>query len=155
MTPDEVQARLNAPLSLRRRVGYLAVGLAGLTGSALTGVLWATEPGLPTRTRIAFAVLVAIGLWWAVFAGWAVTRRVPLFALDRVVAAGLGVGAWLIFSVGALAIAVPRHRFGPPLAGVVLALGALAALNLWAAARTRRALMRRKAELSGSAAGGE
>ena len=71
MTPEEVLARLDAPLSLRRRVGYLAVAFAGLTGSALIGLLWATEPGLPTRTSVAFAVLVAIGLGWAAFGGWA------------------------------------------------------------------------------------
>jgi hypothetical protein len=155
MTPDEVLARLDAPLSLRRRVGYLAVGLAGLTGSALIGLLWATEPGLPQRTKVAFGALVAIGLWWAVFAGWAVTRRAPLFARDRVVAGWLGVGAWLVFTVGALIIAISRHRLGLSLVGVVLALGVLAAVNLRVAWRTRGALMRRRAELTGPAAGSE
>jgi hypothetical protein len=155
MTPDEVLARLAAPLSLRRRVGYLAVGLAGLTGSALISLLWATEPGLPQRTRAAFAALVVIGLWWAVFAGWAVTRRVPLFALDRVVAGWLGVGAWLVFTAGALIIAVSRHGLGLPLVGVVLALGVLAAVNLRVACRTRGALTRRRAELTGPATGSE
>ena len=155
MTPDEMLARLDAPLSLRRRIGYLAVGLAGLTGSALIGLLWATEPGLPPRTRVAFAALVSIGLFWAAFGGWAVTRRAPLFARDRVVAGWLGVGAWLVFTAGALIIAVLRHRLGLSLGGVVVALGVLAAVNLRAARRTRRALMRRRAELTGPAVGGE
>jgi hypothetical protein len=155
MTPDDVLGRLDAPLSLRRRVGYLAVGLAGLTGSALISLLWATEPGLPHRTKVAFAALVAIGLWWAVFAGWAVTRRAPLFALDRVVAGWLGVGAWLAFTVSALIIAISRHRLGLSLVGVVLALGVLAAVNLRAARRRRGALMRHRAELTGPAAGSE
>ncbi|MEU5671349.1 hypothetical protein ABZ749_13460, partial [Micromonospora sp. NPDC047753] len=74
MTPEEVLARLDAPLSLRRRVGYLTLAFTGLTASALIGLLWATEPGLPTRTNVAFAVLVTIGLCWAVFGGWAVTH---------------------------------------------------------------------------------
>lgn len=149
MSPEEVLARLDAPLSLRRRVVYLILALAGLTGSAVIGLLWATEPGLPPRTKAAFAVLVTIGLCWAVFGGWAVTRRTPLFARDRVVAGWLGVGAWVAFTAGALIITVVRHRFEPSLLGLVLTLGVLAAVNLRAAHRARAALTRRKAELTG------
>jgi hypothetical protein len=149
MTPDEVLGRLDAPLSLRRRVGYLTVGFAGATASALIGLLWATEPGLPARTKAAFAGLILIGLCWAAFGGWAVTRRAPLFAQDRVVSGWLGVGAWLAFAAGALIIAVPRQELGLSLAGVVVTLGILAALNLWAARRARRGLLRRRNELAG------
>ena len=149
MTPEEVLARLDAPLSLSRRVGYLAVGLAGLTGSALISLLWASEPELPTRTKAAFAGLVTIGLCWATLGGWIVTRRSPLYARDRVVAAWLGVGAWLAFTAGALIISIPQHNLGLSLVGVVLALGLLAAVNLRAAHRTREALIRRKRELDG------
>ncbi|MEV0131952.1 hypothetical protein AB0H83_26245 [Dactylosporangium sp. NPDC050688] len=149
MTPEEVLARLDAPLSLRKRVGYLALGFAGLTGSALIGLLWATEPGLPPRTQVAFAVLVAIGLGWAAFGGWAVTRRAPLFARDRVVAGWFGVGAWLAFTVGGFVISLLRHRLEPALLGVVVVLGVLAAVNLRAARRARATLLRRRAELAG------
>ncbi|MEU8157541.1 hypothetical protein AB0B94_28125 [Micromonospora sp. NPDC048986] len=155
MTPEEVLARLDAPLSLRKRVGYLAVAFAGLTGSALIGLLWVTEPGLPTRTNVAFAVLVAIGLCWAAFGGWAVTRRTPLFARDRVVAGWLGVGAWLVFSVGALIISLVRQEFEPLLLGVVLVLGVVAAVHLRAARQARAALLRRRNVLAGTATGGE
>nr|BFE64667.1 hypothetical protein GCM10020063_091930 [Dactylosporangium thailandense] len=149
MTPEEVLARLEAPLSLRKRVGYVIVALAGLTGSALIGLLWATEPGLPPRTKVAFAVLVTIGLCWATFGGWAVTRRMPLLAQDRVTAGWLGVGAWLVFTLGALIITILRHKLEPSLLGIVFTLGVLAAANLRAARRTRAALVRRKAELTG------
>lgn len=149
MTPEEVLARLEAPLSLRKRVGYVIVALAGLTGSALIGFLWATEPGLPPRTKVAFAVLVTIGLCWATFGGWAVTRRMPLLARDRVTAGWLGVGAWLIFTLGALIITILRHKLEPSLLVIVFTLGVLAAANLRAARRTRAALVRRKAELTG------
>jgi hypothetical protein len=149
MTPEEMLARLEAPLSLRRRVTYLVLALAGLTGSALIGLLWATEPGLPPRTKVAFAVLVAIGLCWAAFGGWAVSRQAPLFARDRVVAGWLGVGAWLVFTLGALIITTVRHKVEPALLGVVLALGVLAVVNLRSARRARAALARRKAELTG------
>ncbi|WP_433317269.1 hypothetical protein ACQP0U_08515 [Micromonospora sp. CA-269861] len=155
MTPEEVLARLDAPLSLRRRVGYLALAFTALTASALIGLLWATEPGLPMRTNVAFAVLVAIGLCWAAFGGWAVTRRTPLFARDRVVAGWLGVGAWLAFSVGALVITLVRHQFEPWLLGVVLVLGVVAAVHLRAARRARAALLLRRNALAGPATGDE
>ncbi|MGW5723600.1 hypothetical protein ACWEVP_46045 [Amycolatopsis sp. NPDC003865] len=148
MTPEELIKRLETPLSLRRRVGYVTVALAGLLGSGLAGLLWATEPGLPPRTKIAFAVLVAIGLAWAVFGTWAVTRRAPLFARDRVVAGWLGVAAWLLFTAGAVVITTLRHRLDPELLTVVLVLGAAAVLRLRAVRRGRAALLRRKAQLT-------
>ena len=144
MTPEDVLATLDAPLSMRRRVGYLAVGLGGLTGSGLIGLLWATEPDLPVRTAASFATLIVIGLGWTAFGGWAVTRRAPLFARDRVVAGWLGAVAWLIFGVGALVIAVT-----PPVLACVVTLGVLAAVNLTAARRARTALIRRRDELAG------
>jgi hypothetical protein len=149
MTPEEVLARLDTSLSLRRRIGYLALAFTGLTGSALILLLSVTEPGLPPRTTVAFAVLVAIGLCWAVFGAWAVTRRTPLYARDRVVAGWIGLAAWLAFTVGALAVAGLRHRIEPTLFGVVVPLGVLAVVNLWAARRARAALLRRRAELTG------
>ncbi|RKR90754.1 hypothetical protein BDK92_5135 [Micromonospora pisi] len=152
MTPEDLLKRLDAPLSLRRRVGYVTLALAGLAGSGLVGLLWATEPGLPPRTEVAFAVLVAIGLCWAAFGGWAVTRRTPLFARDRVVAGWLGLGAWLLFTVGALVITTARHQLEPSLLVVVLALGVLAlgvlaVVNLRTARRARSALLARKERL--------
>lgn len=146
MTPDEVLARLDASLSLRRRIGYLALAFTGLTGSALILVLSVTEPGLPPRTKVAFGVLMAIGFCWAAFGAWAVTRRTPLFARDRVVASWIGLAAWLAFTVGGLAIT----GFEPTLFGVVVPLGVLAVVNLRTARRARAALLRRRAELTGA-----
>jgi len=148
MTPDEVLARLDAPLSLRRRVGYVILAFAGLTGSALISLLWATEPGLPLRTKVAFAILIANGMGWTAFGGWVVTRRTPLFARDRVVAGWLGVGAWLAFALGALAITLPRHGINLSLLGIMVTLGVLAAVNLQTARRARVTLVRRRTELA-------
>ncbi|WP_433254125.1 hypothetical protein ACQPYK_11900 [Streptosporangium sp. CA-135522] len=149
MTPEEMLKRLDAPLSLRRRVGYVTLAFSGLAGSGLIGLLWATEPGLPPRTRVAFGALVAIGLCWAAFGGWAVTRRAPLFARDRVVAGWVGLGAWLVFTAGVLAITTLRHKLEPTLIVVVLTLGVLAVANLRTARRERSALLRRKEQLEG------
>lgn len=149
MSPEEMIARLEAPLSRRRRIGYVVLALAGLTGAGLIGVLWATEPALPTRTAVAFGVLVSIGLGWAAYGGWALTRRTPLFALDRVVAAWLAAVATGLFTAGSLAIAMARDRVSVPLVGLTLVLWTVAVLNL-ARARSRRAeLLRRRRELGG------
>ena len=148
MTPEEVVKQLEQPLSLRRRVSYVIVALAGLLGSGVVGLLWATEPGLPPRTKIAFAVLVAIGVGWATFGTWAVTRRAPLFARDRVVAAWLGMVAWLLFTVGVLVITTLRHRVEPELLLMVLVLGGVAVVGLRAARRNRAALLLRREQLS-------
>lgn len=149
MTPEEVIRRLEQPLSLRRRIGYVAVALAGLVGSGLVGLLWATEPGLPARTEVAFGVLVAIGLAWTAFGTWAVTRRAPLFARDRVVAGWLGVVAWLVFTVGALVVAAWRDRVDLGLVAVVVVLGGVTVWRLWAAVRARAELMRHREQLRG------
>jgi hypothetical protein len=144
MTPDEVLARLDGTLSLRRRIGYVTLALAGLTGSGLIGLLWLTEPALPARTRAAFALLMVIGLAWTFFGGWALTRRTPLYARDRVVAAWIGLGAWLVFAAGALAIST-----APALLALVATLGVVAAGNLRAARSARRRLIRNREALAG------
>lgn len=147
MNPDEVLGGLRPVLSLRRRVGYVLVGLGGVVGACLIGVLWATEPGLPARTAVSFGVLVAIGIGWAGFALWALTRKAPLYARDRVVAAWLGGGAWAVFAVGALVIV--RGAPGGWLLGVIGGMGVVAAVNGWFAVRERGRLVRRARELRG------
>ncbi|MFU8872277.1 hypothetical protein [Micromonospora sp. SL4-19] len=97
---------------------------------------------------MAFAVLLTIGLGWAAFGGWAVTRRAPMFAQDRVVAGWLGLGAWLLFTVGGLVITTLRHKLEPSLVVVELALGVLAIANLRTARRAGAALLPRKEQLS-------
>ncbi|MCM4079940.1 hypothetical protein [Paractinoplanes hotanensis] len=145
MTPEDLLGRLDARLSFRRRIAYAAVAFAGLAGSALIGVLWATEPHLPPRTQVAFGVLVVIGAAWAVFGGWAVTRRMPLFARDRVVAGWLGLAAWTVFAVGAAVVAPTVPSW---LIVIVCTLGVTAAANLALALRARATLLRRRAELT-------
>jgi len=145
MTPEDLLGRLDARLSFRRRIAYAAIAFAGLTGSALIGVLWATEPHLPARTQVAFGVLVTIGAAWALFGAWAITRRTPLFARDRVVAGWLGLAAWTVFAVGAVVVAPAVPGW---LIVIVCALGATAATNLALALRARAALLRRRAELA-------
>jgi hypothetical protein len=119
-------------LSLARRVGHAVVGLTGLLGAGLIGLLWATEPApLPARTQAAFAALALIGLTWAGVAAWALARR-PLFALDRVVTAGLALMFSTASTAWATVIAWQRGGRGAVLAvagiGLALVLGSAALL---------------------------
>jgi hypothetical protein len=131
-------------LSLPRRVAHLVAGFGGLTVASAVALLWATEPGvLPGRTRMAFAAVIGIGLTWAGFAGWAVTRR-PLFALDRVIAAWLAVTFSTLTTLAMVPIALTRA--GTP---VVVACGAIGAtLTVAAGAMLARARAHRRTLLA-------
>ncbi|GLZ28999.1 hypothetical protein Lesp02_11890 [Lentzea sp. NBRC 105346] len=125
---------------LTPKLRYAALGLAGLTVAVLVGTLWATEPALPARTHVAFGGVVAMGLGWAVFAAWALTRA-PLFARDRVVAATLALGFSAVTAIG---LAITAKITG---VAVGLVLVAAAGVLLVNARRTRADLLRRKEEL--------
>ena len=101
-TPPTADLRrlLDAELSLRSRLGYVALLLASAAMTAVIASLWLTEPTLPTRTAVAFAVLTLIGLSWIVFSGWVLTRRRPLFGRDGLVAGRMAVTFTAAFVVG-------------------------------------------------------
>jgi hypothetical protein len=149
MNPDDMIEKLSGAMSLRRRIGYLLVLLGGLGGALTTGLLWATEPGLPARTSVAFAALTLIGLAWAGYGGWALTRRAPLLALDRVIAGWLALAATGLLSAVFVAITLLRQRLEPALLVTASTLLVLAAANLLRARGHRAALLRRKRELGG------
>src|SRR5678815_4371066 len=83
----DIQQLAAAQLSLPSRVGHTALLMVSVTMAVAVGSLWATEPSLPMRTQMAFAVIVAMSLGWTVFAMWVLTRRRVLLGTDRVVAA--------------------------------------------------------------------
>ncbi|MFI9529957.1 hypothetical protein [Micromonospora rosaria] len=136
-------------LSLARRVGHVLAGLGGLATAVLVGALWATEPGpLPARTQVAFAAVIVVGLAWAGVAGWALGRR-PLFAADRVVAAGLALCASTLVTLGTVAIALTQGS-GTELVVAVLVGAALvgaAGVALTRARAHRRALLALRRDL--------
>ncbi|MEU3165354.1 hypothetical protein [Streptosporangium sp. NPDC006930] len=150
MNPDDMIARLSGPLSLRRRIAHVVALLGGLGGALFVGLLWATEPALPGRTHLAFGALVALGLAWAGYGAWALSRRTPLFALDRVIAAWLAVAATGLLTAGTAVVAVSRGTW-TGMAGVAVAatLTVLAVALLLRARADRAALLRRKRELGG------
>jgi hypothetical protein len=150
MNAEDMIERLSGRLSLRRRIGTVAAMLGGLTMAAVVGLLWATEPGLPAHTRVAFGGIVLAGLAWGAYGIWVLTRRMPLLALDRVIAAWLGLAATFLLAGYVAVVATVQDRGGP--AGVVVAvvLAAVAVVNLVRARAHRAALLRRRRELDES-----
>jgi hypothetical protein len=141
--------RLSPMLSRGRRLRGVVALLSGLTGAVFITVLWASEPGpLPDRTRLSFALLILVCLAWTGHGIWAATRRAPLFALDRVIGAWLGLAAALLTTAVTVTLAAVRDR-GLVLALAVNAVLITAAVLITVRAHTRRStLLRRKAELT-------
>ncbi|QOV40844.1 transmembrane transport protein [Streptomyces ferrugineus] len=145
--PETLECVLAAETSLRSRMRYLAAGLAGGCAAVLIAVLWVTEPQpLPARTQVAFAGLIAIGLAWAGFAGWVLSRRRPLFARDRVLGALIAFAATVATSAGGTALAVARGTMVEALVAalVSVALVTAAGFALVRARSRRRELLRRR-----------
>lgn len=149
MNDEELIDRLSGPLSLRRRIVTVVAALGGLVMAVLVGLLWATEPDLPPRTQVAFGAIVVVGLAWVAYGGWALTRRTPLFALDRVIAAWLALAACGLLAVPVAVVTTVRDRMEPVAVAVVAGLLVLAGANLGRARARRAALLRRKRELHG------
>lgn len=140
-------------LSRRSRLGFVALLLFALAMTGVVATLWATEPGLPLRTHMAFGLLAAIGSGWVVFALWVLTRRRVLLAGHRVVAGRMAVTCTAAFTLAALALGYATGRpEAYKAAGVGLlmfgaALGVLAhARRAFARLTERRALLEHQLE---------
>lgn len=150
LSAQEMIERLEPAMSPWKRVRAVAALLAGAAGAVFVAALWGSEPGpLPGRTQVAFAVFVVFCLAWVGYGGWLLTRRVPLFATDRVIAAWIALTASAVTTVMVVVVAVQRGT-GLGLALLVggVFVAASAALVVRAHAR-RAALLRRKRELMG------
>ncbi|WP_305075870.1 RNA polymerase sigma factor [Microtetraspora sp. AC03309] len=104
---------------------------------------------LAGRTHLAFTALTAFCLAWAGYGAWAITRRAPLFALDRVIAAWLATTASTVMTV-VLAVAAVQRGTGLVPSLVTGAVLVVIAIVLAVRAHAHRAaLLRRKRELTG------
>ena len=101
-SPDDVRALVDGELSLVARVGYVGLLLVSLMMTAGLGSLWVTELGLPLRAHVAFGVMVLIGVSWAIFALWVLTRRRVLLASHHVIAGRMSVVFTSVFLTGCL-----------------------------------------------------
>ncbi|WP_406260108.1 transmembrane transport protein [Actinacidiphila glaucinigra] len=153
--PAELERALAAEVSLRSRMRYVAVGLAGGCAAVLIAVLWSTEPrALPARTQAVFAGLIAVGLAWAAVAAWVLTRRRPLYAQDRVVGARLALVVSTVTGVAGTALAAARGTTTAALAtaAVGTVLTSIAGWLLARARSRRRELLRLRGVLGGDGA---
>jgi hypothetical protein len=88
---ERISHIVDVELSKRGRVGHVVLLLCASAMTIGLASLWATEPALPLRTHVAFAMMVAIGGAWTAYAAWVLTTRSVLLARHRVVAAWMGV----------------------------------------------------------------
>jgi hypothetical protein len=133
-----MQDRMAAQLSRRARLGHVLLLLAATAMTGTIGSLWITEPAIPRRTHLAFAVMVLIGVSWAVYAVWVLTRRRVLLGQHRVVAGRMAVTFCAIFTVGCAVVALSgagRPAWAASAVGAVMLLISTALL-----AQARRAV---------------
>lgn len=116
---------LDAELSRPSRFLHVSLLLGSLAMTIIVASLWLTEPALPIRTQAAFALLIVIGLSWAVFAVWVLTARRTLLGRDSIVAGRMAVTFATTFIVGALAIGY-LNGGRAPYAAAAMGLGLLA-----------------------------
>ena len=149
VSSTEVRRRLAAEIGLPSRLGHTALLLAGLAGATVAAALLLTEEGLPARTRIAFVVLVIIGLAWAGFALWVLARRRVLFATHRVIATRMAIAFTTVFTVGAALVGFGSGAAAAGLFATVVGM-AMVGVALFLHLRARRQvrqLTARRAEL--------
>jgi uncharacterized membrane protein YfcA len=127
MHEKDIQLMLRAELSFKTRATYLAGLLATASFSVALLSLWLTEPHLPVRTHVAFALLVAINIGWSTFCGWALAQRKVLYARQGVIAGRLAVLWSAVFVVGALAAGYASGRAGAGLLAALLGIALLGA----------------------------
>ncbi|MGH8638603.1 MAG: hypothetical protein ACREUZ_15820 [Burkholderiales bacterium] len=100
LSVEAMQRLMAGELSMRTRLGYTALLVISTAMTGVVGALWLTEPSLPLLTQVAFGVMVAIGISWAVFALQVLVRRHVLLARHRVIAARMAVAFSVIFFAG-------------------------------------------------------
>jgi hypothetical protein len=101
-----------AELSPAARLGHVLLLLAAAAISIVIASLLATEPTLPLRTRLSFALMLAMGLSWIVYSTWALTHVRSLLANLRVVAGRMAVAFTAAFAFGALGLGIATGTTG-------------------------------------------
>lgn len=117
---EQIRNLAGGELSLRARLGYVALLLAAVSMTVVIASLWITEAGLPPRTQWAFGVMMLIGVCWSALAAWALASRRPLYARDRVVAGRMAVSFTSVFVAVSIAAVI---KAGNPAALAALGAG--------------------------------
>ncbi|MEO8673676.1 MAG: hypothetical protein ABI411_20370 [Tahibacter sp.] len=96
-----MQRLAETQLSTGSRLAYVGLLLFASTMLAVVVSLWMTEPNLPARTQIAFALMSGIGIAWMGFAIWVLRHRRVMLAGHRQVAGRMAVFFTGLFVLGA------------------------------------------------------
>jgi hypothetical protein len=145
---QDVRRLAGTELSLRARLGYVALLLASTAMTVVIASLWLTETFLPLRAQLAFGVMCLIGVSWSALALWALGARRPLFARDRVIAGAMAVTFTAMFVAGAIAAVIIANNAAAYGALVMGAVMLAVAIRVWVGARRRFAgLAARRAAL--------
>ena len=134
-------------LSLPARLRYVALLLGAAAMTAIVSALLLTEPELPLRTSIAFAVMTVIGLSWMAFAAWVLMHKRILLGQQRVVAGRMALVFCSVFVVGTLLIG---YQTGNPSALSAAGLGLvmlLVALTIFIRAKRSFAQLSKRREV--------
>jgi len=154
MTPQlkslqDIRKLAASELSLKARLGYVALLLVASGGAIGLLALWFTEAHLPARTQIAFGAMTLICVSWVALSAWALTTRRVLLARDRLIGGYMSVAFTALFLAGTIVAVLTTGQaaaFGAAASGGVMF---LIALRVLAVARQRfAALSARRAELA-------
>ena len=99
----KIRKLASGELSIKARLGYVALLLASTAMTTVIVSLWLTESQLPLRAGLAFGAMTLIGVSWAALSLWALTTRRILLARDRVIAGRMAVTFSAVFVAGAVA----------------------------------------------------
>ena len=98
----------------------------------IIGLLGITEPSLPSRARVAFAAIIAIGVFGTVSALWTLSTRGAVLAWHRVIGCRVAVAFSAMIVLGASIIGFVKgipSAFAVAGFGVILLCGTIALLR--------------------------
>ena len=131
-SPKDLLALADMELSRVARLGQVTLLLAFVVMVGIIGLLGITEPSLPSRARVVFAAITAIGVFGIVSALWALSTRGALLARHRVIGCRVAVAfaAMIVFGASIIGFAkgIP-FAFGVAGFGVILLCGTIALLR--------------------------
>jgi hypothetical protein len=146
----ELQRLSRTELSRGRRLGHVVLVLVASALTIVVVSLWLTEPVLPLRTQIAFAVLTAMGAGWTAFGIWVLRAKRVMLVRHRQVAGRLAVLFTSVFAVGCLLLVSATDAARPALA-MSLVLVMIAAVIWRRAAISQATLLAKRRELEHAA----
>jgi hypothetical protein len=136
----ELQRLSRTELSGGARFGHVVLALVASAMTIVMLSLWLTEPVLPVRTHMAFAVLAAIGMGWTGFSLWVLRSRRVMLARHSQVAGRLAVAFCGVFTAGCAALVVAGTGAARPAFAMSLCLLAVA-IVVWRRAEAAHATL--------------